>query len=263
MKQYQKYFRILVISLLALTVLQQNLTAQDFFRSESWDFDRSVRGARENLYRGNLAQRYRAALTLFMGSVGKNTVDTLEAAKAMEDIFDNIRRNNPSFRNDLLTFTAMAGYFYLGAAETAIDPRERERFAQTGLRYLDDAYSEAPRNLDVLYIYVRSTWFIPTTYEDRTPEIKEAGERFLRDYDRLRNPPVRMATQREAVLIALATVAIEENDLVTAKKYFDQINSRNLRSLETLGCERMIEAYKDVERALLPPKPGKRVRNNW
>ena len=151
----------------------------------------------------------------------------------------------------------------MGLAETEDDLRDKEYAARKGLRYLDVLLREYPDNLDILFLYVRSTWFVPTTYEDLTKDVQYAGERFLARSSS--SPKTELdEVQRNVVLIALANVAMEENDRDSARSYFRQISShRSLRALADYGCGRLEDVNRDIEKFLQSYKNAGRVRLVW
>ncbi len=255
--------RLSLVACLLLVLLRagQPLSAQDRFRSESWQFDR--RASVRDLTIGSAAQRYGAALGVFSQAVGRNERNIESAIDAMNNVYDEARSRvrTDAGRRELAIFESMLGWFYMGLAETARNERDKEDAARRGMRYLDTLLRENADNLDVLFIYVRSTWFVPTTYQDLTRDIRYAGERFLslsssKPGDELGR------VQRNTVLIALANVAAEENDLDTARSYFRQVEGRTLRILGDYGCGRLETVYRNLDRILRGRSAG-RMRTTW
>ncbi len=259
--QFTTYLAI-VAWLSAITQFPTELRAQERFRSESWQFDR--RASVHDLNTGSSAERYKAALGFFIRSIGRRDDDGVEnAIETMEAVYDEARSRvrTEAGRRELAIFEAMLGWFYMGLAETENDLRDKEYATRKGLRYLDVLLREYPDNLDVLFLYVRSTWFVPTTYEDLTKDIQYAGKRFL---SRSSSPNNELdEIQRNVVLIALANVSMEENDMDSTRSYFHEVNSRYLRALADYGCGRLADVYRDIEQALRGRSYKGRVRLVW
>ena len=233
---------------------------EERFRSESWQFRRGARA--DDLRYGSASERYSAALGLFLGSVGRSQRDVEAAIEAMRRVYDEARAlvRTEAGRRELVIFESMLGWFTMGLAETADRLRDKEDAAAEGLRYLDALLREHPDNLDVLFIYVRSTWFVPTNYEDLTEDIEYAGRRFLSRSSARPGDELGRA-QRNVVLIALANVAVEQNDFDTARSYFRDVDSRSLRSLSVYGSARLEDVYSRLEEIL--GGRGGRVRTSW
>ena len=237
------------------------LQTQERFRPESWQFDR--RASLRDLERGSALERYRAAVGVFIQAIGRNERDIEDAIEAMKGVYEDARARvrTEQSKKELAIFESMLGWFYMGLAETSYNTSAKENAARKGLRYLEPLLRENRNNLDILFIYVRSTWFIPTTYQDLTRDIEDAGERFL---NRSRSAPDNdlHRVQRNVVLIALANIALETNDKDRARDYLRQVDSRSLRYLEDYGCRRLEDVYFDIEKAL-EDRTERRVRTTW
>ena len=253
--------RLSMAGLLSVVLLFP-LQAQERFRPESWQFD--LRASVLSLNSGNAAQRYSTALGVFMRAVGHNDRDIESAIDTMEAVYDEARARvrTDVGRQELAIFESMLGWFYMGLAETTRDLQDKENAARRGLSYLDRLLRENSDNLDVLFIYVRSTWFVPTTYRDLTENIQYAGERFLWYNERNPGNDDLDQMQRNVVLIALANVALEQNDLDSARNYYRQVHSHTLRTLSDYGCGRLEVVYREVEQALRSDG-SLRVRTTW
>ena len=86
--KFTLYFHA-VAWLFAIPQLLTTLHSQERFRSESWQFDR--RASVHDLNTGSAAQRYSAALGIFIRSLGRDEDGIEDAIEAMEAVYDEAR----------------------------------------------------------------------------------------------------------------------------------------------------------------------------